>query len=361
MRQRSTVGRRSLLTAAVVFSCGAVVAQAPATNRDAHLLVAAQGKVMVKRNGWTISAPAGFGVVLRRGDLVHVSSPGRATVACADLSLHELPAGRFTGVPCASAEKAFLVYQGSLLNPTRSDASDEIPVVISPRRTKLLSLRPTLRWAPVPGNTRYSIAVRGPGVNWTTEEVHGATSLVYPEGAPALASGATYKVTVTAKGRSSDELPEPGLGFTLLSTDAAKEVRAGAERIRALGLASEAAQLLTAHLYASVGLHAEAIEQLEALAKSQPAPPVWQTLGTLYQAVGLNRLAEERYLLAAKQSLAAGDVETQALAHRALGILYLEAFGLKSEATRSFTDALASFEKLGDAAAVKDVKGRLAP
>ena len=342
-----------------IFACTLAFTAAAFAEGPAHLLVAVQGKVLLKRPGWSASAPATAGTVLHRGDLVRVPSSGRATIACADLSVHELPAGKIGGVPCPAAESAVLVYEGSLLNPTRSDADEDVPVVTAPRRTKLLSSHPTLRWAPMPGVAKFTIAVRGGDVSWK-KEVSDATSIAYPADAPELKPNVDYKVTVTAGERSSDELSEPGLGFSILGEAAAREVRAEAERIRALGLPDEAAQLLTVHLYASRGLHAEAIEQLEPIAKSRPTPRVWQTLGTLYQAVGLHRLAEEKYLQAAKQSRHAEDIEGQALAHRALGVLYHDAFGLEADAKQSFTAALALFEQLGDAAAVRQVKEKLA-
>jgi len=342
-----------------LFLWCAIAAGAAASGDDVHVLVAVQGKVTVKRKGWTTSAPAGFGTFLRRGDLVRLTSPAQATVACADLSVHQLPDGKASGVPCPIENKAIAIYEGSLINPTRSEASEEVPVVISPRRTKLLSPRPILRWAPMPGITRFKVSLRGPGVNWTAA-VDGATSVSYPADAPALTPGATYKVSVNAGGHSSDELSEPGLGFTLLTEDAAKTIRAEAQRISGLPLPADAAQLLTAHVYASHGLHAEAIERLEALAKAHPAPRVWQTLGNLYQTAGLNRLAEERYVRAAKDSLATGDIESQALAQQSLGVLYQQAFGLPGEATSAFRDALTLFEKLGDARSVQELKERLA-
>lgn len=362
---RSAAGKL-LVWGALIIAWGSLSAQAPAvpgvvgpSDRDLHVLIAVQGEVTVKRKGWITSAPAGFGTILRRGDLVRLAAAAQATVACADLSIHDLAAGRLSGVPCPGVRPAILVYERSLINPTRSEASDDIPIVISPRRTKLLSLRPVLRWAPMPGVTRFKVAVRGPGVDWTLE-VNGATSTQYAPDAPALVPGATYKVSVTAGGHSSDELSEPGLGFTLLSMDAAQEVRVEAERIRGLGLASEGAQLLTAHLYASRGLKAESIEQFETLAKSRPVSRVLQELGILYQAVGINRSAEEHYLQAAKSSRDAGYVEGQALALQALGLLYREAFGLPNDATRAYREALALFEKLGDERAVQEVKERLA-
>lgn len=363
MRTRSRPGPALLLLGALAIALGAARAQplakgagagAETGGRGLHLMVAVQGKVSVKRKGWRVYAPAGFGTVLRLGDLLSLEGASRATVACADLTVHEMPAG-LSGVPCPATRPALLVYEGSLLNPTRADVPDEIPVVVSPRRTKLLARRPRLRWEPMVGVAEFEVSVRGPGVDWSAV-VRSATEVAYPENAPALQPGAVYKVSVVAGGRSSDEASAPGLGFTLLSPEEARAVSAERERIQQLRLASAATKLLTAHLYASRGLKAEAIEQLEDLTKDVKAPAVLQALGAFDQEAGLYRLAEKRYLDASRRSQDAGEIEGQALAQQALGSLYHDAFGDESAAARSLHEALALFQRLGDADAIHHIE-----
>ena len=105
----------------------------------------------MKRAGWRDYAPALFGAPFRRGDLLRLGSAGRATVACADLKLATVE-GAVSGYPCQTAPRTPLVYEGSLLNPTRGDnGNGDYPLVVSPRKTKLLNPRPMLRWQPLPG------------------------------------------------------------------------------------------------------------------------------------------------------------------------------------------------------------------
>jgi hypothetical protein len=344
------------LAAALLWQPGSIRAQ-ETTAGDLHLLVSVQGAVALRRAGWSMATPIGPGAALRRGDLVSVPRQGRATVACADLTLQELPAGRFSGIPCAVPKQTALVYEGSLLAATRGDEADEVPIVIAPRRTRLLSPRPVLRWSVPPGAGSVTVAVRGAGVAWSTQPPAGTASLTYPADAPALQPDATYRVTVTAGARSSDEAAEPGSGFSLLTGPAADEARAGVDRIGALGLGADAKRLLVAHFLASRGLVAEAIEQLEAAA---PAARPLLTLGSLYQSVGLARLAEARNLQAAKAAAAAGDVEAQAQAQLALGTLYLEVFGLREDAARAYGDAATLFARVGDGAAAERARERSA-
>lgn len=346
---------------AIAWGVAPVMVAGAGAERDKglHMIVAVQGQVEVKRKGGSGFAPASVGMAIRRGDLLRLDGSAQAKVACADLTVHKLPAGQLSGVPCVDARPALLVHEGSLLSPTRAEASEEIPVVVAPRRTKLLDPHPLLRWAPMPGVSDFKVGVRGPSVEWS-KEVHAATSVVYPQDAPALTPGGTYKVTVVAAGRSSEETSEPGLGFMLLDAEEARKVREETERIRALGLTGETTKLLTAHLYASHGLDAEAIELLEESAKEIKVPAVLRSLGDLYARAGLYRLAEERYLKAAQLSKEADDREGQALARQALGILYREAFGLEGEARRAFGEALELFRALGDATAVQQIQERLA-
>ena len=77
-------------------------------------------------------------------------------------------------------------------------------------------------------------------------------------------------------------------------------------------------------------------------------PAVLRLLGDLYISTGLNRLAEERYAAALARSEDLNDLEGQAQAHHALGRIY-DALGNPADARRHLTDALALYDRLGDA------------
>ncbi len=322
-----------------------------------HVIVAVQGQVSVKRKGWSNYAPATFGTSLRRGDLLRLDSSSQAKVVCAGLTVHDAPSGRTGGVPCPSA-RPVLNYQGSSALSTRSYWSATFPVIVSPRKTKLLNPRPTLRWTPVQGATSYQIIVRGPELNWSAE-VRSKTEMVYPDNAPAFKAENDYKLIVVANGRQSDLEEYPGLGFSTLRSDKAKEVRREEQRIRQLGLPDAPTRFLIAHLYATYGLNAEAIEQLEELSRTIKEPAAARLLGDLYSSIGLSRHAEERYLLALNLSEKANDEEGRGLAHKALGGIY-EALGIKNQGVRHLKAALELSQKLGDQAMVGEIERLLA-
>jgi predicted phosphohydrolase len=321
-----------------------------------HLIVAVEGQMRVKREGWSEYAPALFGMPLRYGDLLRLEGASRAIVACADLTVATVQSS-ISGIPCKTAAKPVFVYGGSLVVTTRGDTSGEFPIVISPRKTKVLIARPTLRWTHVAGTTTYKVSVRGPNVNWSAD-VGSKTQIAYPDNAPELAAGATYKVTVITGSRSSDEESAPGLGFTILKPDEAQVVREAESKIYALGLKEEPTRFLIAALYAVQGLNAEAIGQLEELSNTLKEPAVVRSLGDLHLRIGLNRFAEERYLQALDLSQGLNDIEGQALAQNALGLVY-EALGNKGEAIKRLQWALGIYQKLGDAKMVKQIQERL--
>ena len=349
-----------IIIAALLASYSLAIAAAPTTpspDNAAHLLVVVEGRVSVKRKGWTRYVPATFGMSLRSGDLLRLEESSRAAVACADLTLVSVPGG-VSGVPCM-VPRPLLVYHGSLVNMTRDDTSDEFPVIVSPRKTKLLSPRPILRWTPVARTTSYTVSVRGPNVNWSIE-VSAKTDVVYPDNAPALSPGLTYKLSVTAGSRSSDAESVPGLGFSVLKTDEAQVVRDREAKIRALGLAEPPTRFLIAQLYASQDLSAEAIEQLEALSKTFKEPAVLRSLGDLYLKIGLNRLAEERYLFALELSRTTNDFEGEAVVQNTLGLMYLDVFGNRGEAVQRLQQATGLYQTLGDGKTVRQIQERLA-
>ena len=323
-------------------------------DRSLHVVADVQGQVDVKRKGRTKYEPVRIGTSLRRGDLLRVEASSRATVVCADLTKRDVMSG-FSGVPCHASrpKKVLIELRGSTIFPTRSYELPSFPIVVSPRKTKLLNPRPALRWAPVVGATAYKVIVSGPNLEWMA--VSSKTEIVYPENAPDLKAGNDYRLIVEANGRSSREESIPGLGFTLLPGGEAKEVRREAQRIHEMGLPDAPTRLLIAYLYASLDLNAEAIEELEKLPKTLSEPSPVRLLGDLYLAVGLNRRAEERFVLALELSQKAKDDEGQALAHEALGLIYL-GLGNKGEATRHLKSALESYKKLEDQQAAERIE-----
>jgi hypothetical protein len=367
---------KRLLTCAALFLAleasggGGKVAPARAQAPDANvsndnglnIIVALQGRLAMKRKGWSAFASARIGTTLRRGDLLRLEGSSQAKVICAGLTVSDVPP-ELSGVPCA-ATKPILIYLGDKVTATRGYGEGAFPRVVAPRKTKLLNSRPTLRWTPVAGATQYKVIVRGQnerGQNpyWNTY-VPSATKLDYPAGAPPLEADTDYKLIVSAGGRQSDEEAEPGLGFALLKSDKAKEARDAEKKIHALGLPDAPTRLLIAYLYAAYDLNAEAIEQLEGISESLQEPAPARLLGALYLAIGLSRHAEKHYLRALELSRKVNDEEGQAIAHKELGRIYDEALGARNAATQHFESALKWYKNLGDQQTAVRIEEKLA-
>jgi hypothetical protein len=321
----------------------------------AHVIVAISGTVTLKRMEWTQYAPATFGMTLKAGDLLRLQKGARAEIVCADLTLREVTAV-VSGVPCVETAP-MLVYKGSLLTATRSDAPTEGPVLISPRATRLLGVRPTIRWMASDASTTATVSVTGPGVRWSAPVA--TREFVYPATAPGLIRGATYRVVITAGGRSSDDNLEPGTGFTPVPDAEARPIVEAEQAIQRLTLSSQSRALVTARLYGSHGLLAEAIDALEHLPEGSTEPAVLRELAGVYSRCGVARLSVDRYTRALGLFRERRDVDGEAAVEYALGVLYSDVFGNGGRAADALKAALRLYQRLGDDTTSKEIKKRL--
>jgi hypothetical protein len=327
----------------------------------ANLVVFIEGQVSVKRKGWTGFAPVVFGSTLRVGDLLRVDDSSHAKVVCSDLTLHDVPTG-IGGVPCPSLLPALQWVDGSVINPTRGALSDgSFPIVLSPRKTKLLSPHPLLRWTPVSGAIAYAVIVRGTHFYWSSQVSADESEMVYPKLAPKLSDGIDYKLIVqTTDHRSSDVEPGKGWGFRILSQSDSKVVEKAQRSIENLALPEGPTQFLIAYLYATDDVNAEAIQRLESVSHTFKAAAVARLLGDLYLKVGLTRQAEASYLNSLALCKDRKDVEGEMLAHSTLGRIYEQAFGNRDAARQHLNAALALAEKVGDDLTADQTRKQLA-
>lgn len=245
-----------------------------------------------------------------------------------------------------------------MINATRSWPHEgSFPVVLSPRRTKLLSVNPVLRWTPVTGATKYSVIVRGPLPKSDQNKAHvphpwetrvSGTEIAYPSTAPRLVPGVDYKLLVQAGDRSSAQEPGLGLGFSIMVPKERKAVEKQQRQIEQMGLPEGPTQFLIANLYAAYGLNAEAIQRLEAISPTFKVAAVMRLLGELYLDIGLTREAEADYLKALDMAQEQKDVEGQMLSHFALAGIYGKGLGNEKVARQHLDATLELAERMGD-------------
>ena len=299
------------------------------------------------------------GMLVRKGHLLILSATARATVLCGDGKKRELAPGP-QGCPCTipcTPEICGIRYGGSTIGATRGPDTDAglFPVVISPRKTMLLNLRPTIRWAPIAGakeSTTHNVTVYGDGMRviWTKEAVS-ETRLTYPEKEPSLTRGQVYKVVVTSEGLSSEQDHSPDLGFTTLTADQARALADEENKIKQLELPETQTRFLVSNLFAARELYGEAIEQLQDLLTTMREAAVAGTLGDLYATIGLNREAEKRYLEALSLT-PADDLEGLGATKQSLAQVY-ENLGMYDRAIARLQEARKAYQRLGNRALVK--------
>jgi hypothetical protein len=151
-----------ILTIQIAFVLSLPRMSLPASEAEAsrglNLAVLVEGTVSFKEKGWTNYAPVVFGMALQLGDLLRLEDTAHAKIICSDLTLHDLQPG-LVGIPCAGTRDLLRSSEGSLINATRNWSNDgSYPLVLSPRKTKLLSRNPILRWNAVPGAKSYRIS-----------------------------------------------------------------------------------------------------------------------------------------------------------------------------------------------------------
>jgi tetratricopeptide (TPR) repeat protein len=214
----------------------------------------------------------------------------------------------------------------------------------------------------VTGATGYRVKVIGPNLDWTSPDLVPGTEFDYPADAPPLTPGNSYKVIVTAGDTSSEEGESEDTSFAVLAASESEEVRENEAKIRSLNLGDAPTRLLIAHLYSSNNLYAEAIEQLEPLARDRQntESALLLLLARLNRYTALELQAEDYYLGAAQRSKQVGDIDGEALAQHELGELYDKTLGRSSAARQSYSRAIELYRNdLGDEDTAKEIEEKL--
>jgi hypothetical protein len=344
-----------LITSSLVFAAGVASAQSSKTTSPTSgriILIEPKGGLKVRQGKGIGPMNAVEGMLVRRGYLLILKPKAKATVICGDGKMREIAPGP-QGCPCTSPctpEVCGIRYDGSTIGATRGPDTDSglFPVVISPRKTMLRNLRPTIRWAPIAGakaSTTYHVTLYGDGMKviWS-KEVTSETRLAYPDKEPPLTPGQTYKVVVTSGGFSSEQDTSPGLGFSTLTAVQARLLADEESKRRRMQLPEAQTRFLIAGLYAARELYSEAIEQLQDLHTTMKEPAVAGMLGDLYATIGLNREAEREYLEVLNLT-AANDFDERGLTQKKLAQVY-ESLGNFDLAIARLKEARNAFQRL---------------
>ncbi|WP_169218347.1 tetratricopeptide repeat protein [Brasilonema sp. UFV-L1] len=228
----------------------------------------------------------------------------------------------------------------------RSPSNPDIPYIISPRRTLLLTDKPKLHWNQVLGVKSYDVSLqKGNSVVWQTKV--NTNQVVYP-GEPRLEPGVEYSLIVKAdNGKLSTEEKPNARGFSLLPQEETQVVKAAITQLNNQKVSDKVKALQCAFFYIGADLKSEAIETLEALITSgMKEVSIYRKLGYLYWQTGVNARAEIHYLDAQKLAKTRKDIVQQAQIAETLGGLYL-AVDDEKEAVKWLTQARDNYKTLG--------------
>ena len=310
--------RPSAARFASVLMVAALLAPIVSHAEPLAIVAAVKGRVTVTGGRGGPPIVAAFGRALERGDRMVVPAGGAATIFFNDGNVIELAeksaitiGGRVAARPHGErsgglpgevyANVSRFVSGGSretglvALSALRGNPGP-VALLLEPRATELLDVRPAFRWRAMEGAVRYRLTVSGdPGELWSRELAD--TALEYPADAAPLAAGGSFLWEVRALGPGGELRHEESFFHVLAEADAAP-VRAALERIggSAGGPEAPAARFLSGSYLSGHGLYRDAAGQFEALCRLSPESPApHEALGNVYRAVGLMDLAAAEY------------------------------------------------------------------
>lgn len=315
-----------------------------------------EGEGMLLREG--TSNPLTPGKPLCAGDRLQLTANTRATAICAaDGTARSLPVGTpslATSICPAVVEEcedpATSGNVGCGRNPIAILPSN-LPHILSPRNTALLTTQPHISWSAVPGASRYTVTLETVEAIWGPIEVTG-TEVTYTGEVP-LAAGTSYKLTVVA-----DNGAMATSRFALLDDAEQTEVMQLLEMQPVLEMqpAGEGVTIPPrVYVYTDNLLFAEAIDTLETeIANGNRSSAIYLQLGQLYQDIDLSFKVEEAYHDAIERAKGERNLKAEALAHIRLGQLYQNSGNLEA-AIEQFFQAKELYDRSGNGDRSQDV------
>ena len=324
----------------------AAILASPMAAQASYRLVEVQGTVQIKRRWRFNYRPARQGMTLRLGDSLRTGPGSQARIQCDDLNTvwpmsSNLTRGVASGCPIKANDDLRVGRQ----NDNAPGGNDQdIPYIISPRRTAVLDSQLELRWNPVPGATEYTVQLIGPDVHWEMDV--NEPQVTYPD-VSSLSPAKDYRVIIESDtGSSSQE--DTGSESASFQVMYENDVALVQEKIATLSnqnFSREAHALALADIYIREDLLADAIDALEPLVTDSSGYfEVYKTLGDLYRYIGLNLLAETRYEKAIALAEIDEDLEGKSAAQAGLAEVKLMLGAPQNVATELLSEALEGYK-----------------
>ncbi|MGH7740424.1 MAG: hypothetical protein ACRENS_00215 [Candidatus Eiseniibacteriota bacterium] len=258
---------------------------------------------------------ATFGRPLERGDQVIVAPGSSATVYLSDGNVIEVGekstitiGGKAASKTPAGAELPGGVYSqvskfvtsgsratGLVAMSTMRGGEESSPIIEEPRKTDVISDRPSFRWREIPGATHYRVTLSGDAGDLWTHQLS-AASMEYPSDAKPLARDGDYLWKVEAFGDQGPIRDESSV-FHVVGTAVVTTVQGDLKRIAdSAGPATPAGHFLAGSYLSGLGLYGEALHEFQDLSRLSPdSPAPHEALGNVYRTVGLMDLAAAEF------------------------------------------------------------------
>jgi hypothetical protein len=372
------VKQKSQIRMMSISMLGILLVSSPAIAQSARI-ASFSGKVALKREGQTPRPlkPQKYGTPFHLGDQLIFTKGAAVQVACPTQG-KQFEWQTFKSVK-SGIKKGLRQLCPSLVALLAKDPPPpgllggivvDVPYIIAPRHTLLLSDRPVFKWNAVPGATHYTLRLMG-AQDMIWEQASVQTTLIAYSGQTPLEAGRHYALVVSAHpGKSSGVETTAGVDFIILRQPEAEAVRSEIERIKQAGLSEAMTALKLAEMYAdytlpnqgresyglpndtfkSYHLTAGAIDTLQSLiTNGQESPEIYRMLGDMYWQSGLALLARDAYLrsIDLASSLSVDDREERLLAQERLGDIY-SAIRDPSQAMAWYSRARVNYLFLGD-------------
>ncbi len=215
------------------------------------------------------------------------------------------------------------------INPSRCYISKgpgddkDVPTLISPYGSSMLSTRPIISWYGVSRATSYTVIVSGYEFYWEITVDKTITTLPYPKEQNQLQFGNTYKFTVLANvGDTPISSSEP-LVVSVLPQEEQDVILQKMKQVNELALPPDEAAIWDKDaVYMSRSLLNETIETLKATeAEGSRNPTLYRVLADRYLEAWLPKEALREYTLAAQLAKSANNLDELARIEEGLKII----------------------------------------
>ncbi|PHJ56171.1 hypothetical protein VF14_18640 [Nostoc linckia z18] len=212
------------------------------------------------------------------------------------------------------------------LNPSGCDSikgPTNVPMLISPYGSSMLSTRPIISWYAVSRATSYTVIVSGYEFYWETTVDKTVTTLPYPKQQNQLQFGNTYKFTVLANVGDTPISSSETLVVSVLPQEEQNAILQKVKQVNELALSPDEAAISDLDaIYMSRYLLNETIETLKARVRAgSQNPTIYRLLADRYLEAWLPREALREYRKAAQLAKSTNNLDELARIQEGLKIV----------------------------------------